>query len=302
MDISVNAARKFYEKHPDRLGFASRARLLQNTYIIEKKLQGKGALLDLQYGRDTGKNFLTEKIFELVKKEISNRDEKGRVIIPSRIWQNLLSSQPLAFNLFGELVDNPELAKRVFQDLFPNHKIRKIFEIKFEHSPGRNNIKYTGDRSAFDVFVRYENELNENCFFGIEVKYSESLNDKQSVHKDRYDEISKDAGIFKPEKRLALREKPIQQIWRDHLLALSMFISNDDYHRGDFIYLYPSENNKCQEAIKKYQTTFKPEMDPYFKPLTLEAIVATLKKHCKDVWVRDFEDRYLGFDKLIPPK
>jgi hypothetical protein len=137
MDKSMDAKRNFYKKHPDRVGFAAKARLLQNTYLIENELQGEGwTLLDLEYAKKTGKNFLTERIFKLVKKEVLNRDEngkevlngdeKGRVIMQPRIWENLLSSQPLAFNLFGELVDNLGLATRVFQDLFPDRKVKNI--------------------------------------------------------------------------------------------------------------------------------------------------------------------------------
>jgi hypothetical protein len=308
MDDSMDAKRKFYKKHPDRVGFAAKARLLQNTYLIENELQGKGwTLHDLEYARSTGKNFLTKKIFELVKKvlnrdekgkEVLNQDEKGRVIIESRIWKNLLSSQPLAFNLFGELADNLGLTTRVFQDLFPDRKVKNIREIKFEHSPGRNNPKYTGDKSAFDVFIQYKDESKEDCFFGIEVKYSEALNDVPSKGNARYEEVAKEAGIFKPETIQVLKERPLQQIWRDHLLALSMFKSNNDYKRGDFIYLFPSGNVKCWQAIEKYQATFKPGQETFFRTLTLEAMVAAIKKYSAKNWIRDFEERYLNFDRI----
>jgi len=46
-------------------------------------------------------SFLTEDIGRLVKEEIVRPNKK--VIQEPRIWINLLSSQPLAFNLFGEL-------------------------------------------------------------------------------------------------------------------------------------------------------------------------------------------------------
>jgi hypothetical protein len=154
------------------------------------------------------------------------------------------------------------------------------------------------DRSAFDVFVRYEDESKEDCFFGFEVKYSEALNDDPSKGNTRYDEVAKESGIFKPETIQVLKERPLQQIWRDHLLALSMFISNNDYKRGDFIYLLPSGNVKCWQAIEKYQSTFKPGKETFFRTLTLEAIVAAIKKYSAETWVREFEERYLNFDRI----
>jgi len=94
-----------------------------------------------------------------------------------------------------------------------------------------------------------------------------------------------------------LKEKPIQQIWRDHLLTLSLFVTNNDYEIGDFIYLYPSENLNCKSGIEKYKSTFKESIETYFKPLTIEKLVEIIKNHCSDKWIIDFENRYLKFEK-----
>ena len=101
-----------------------------------------------------------------------------------RIWNNLLSSQPLCFNLFGELHYNLDLATKYFRILFPN-RIETVKSVKFEYSAGRGNIDYTGDHSAFDVFVEYTN-AGKNGFIGIEVKYSESLTEetKEKAHEN----------------------------------------------------------------------------------------------------------------------
>jgi hypothetical protein len=77
-----------------------------------------------------------------------------------------------------------------------------------------------------------------------------------------------------------------------------MFKSNNDYKRGDFIYLFPSGNVKCWQAIEKYQSTFKPGQETFFRTLTLEAMVTAIKKHCTETWISDFEERYLNFDRI----
>lgn len=56
-----------------------------------------------------------------------------------------MSSQPLAFNLFGELKLNLALVTLVFKDLYSERQIDRITAIEFEYSPGRGNPKYTGD-------------------------------------------------------------------------------------------------------------------------------------------------------------
>ena len=293
---------KYHTDYSDKNQFASNARLLQSIWREEKgyKFVKYGNFLEEEFAKQSGVNFLTKEIFEIVKEEVKNKHIEGKVISEPRIWNNLLSSQPLAFNLFGQLKLDLSLATKVFASLYSERKIKEVTAIKFEHSPGRRSLKYTGDSSAFDVFVEYKNTSDQDCFLGIEVKYAEDLSDKPATHKESYVSVSEKANIFDLSMLNMLKEKPIQQIWRDHLLALSLFITNKDYYKGDFIYLYPSDNNNCVEGIKQYQSTFTKE-ENFFKPLTIEYLVEIIKTNCSKEWIIDFEDRYLNFEKIITP-
>ena len=293
--------RKKYETdYYDKTDFASNARLLQSIWRTENgfEFENYGNFLKLDFAKETGANFLTNGISEIVKFEVKNKHLDGKVIQEPRIWNNLLSSQPLAFNLFGELKINNELATKIFKELYPERNLKRVTTIEFEYSPGRKNLKYTGDSSAFDVFIEYETEKNKKGFFGIEVKYAEDLKDEPSTHKNTYETISSVSGIFEMSNINRLKEKPIQQIWRDHLLTLSLFVTNNDYEIGDFIYLYPAENLNCKSGIEKYKSTFKESIEAYFKPLTIEKLVEAIKNHCSEKWIIDFEDRYLKFEKI----
>jgi hypothetical protein len=300
MKISKDIKGKYFTDYSDKTEFASNARLLQSIWRTEKGFdKGRfGNYLNQNNAIKSGENFLTIRIFELVKNVVYNNPGKRKVIQQPRIWTNLLSSQPMAFNLFGELTFNLDLCRRVFEELYPERKIKIVNRIEFEYSPGRRSEKYTNDNSAFDVFIEYVNNQDENCFFGIEVKYAEDLNDKPSKDRLEYTEVAEESNVFKQEKFGDLKAKPLQQIWRDHLLTLSMFIKNDDYKVGDFIYLYPTENKSCRVGVKKYTETFNDNTETYFKPLTLEKLVGMMKKHCTDNWISEFEDRYLNFGKI----
>jgi len=300
MIIMKELKKKFHIDYKDSSLFAEKARLLQSIWRTEKNYEYEkyGNFLKESFARKTGANFLTKNIFRIVKAEVKNKHIDGKVIKEPRIWNNLLSSQPLAFNLFGELKLKTELATNIFQKLYPERNIYKVIAIDFEYSPGRRNPKYTGDSSAFDVFVEYENNDNQKGFFGIEVKYSENLDDEPSSHKTTYETISNASKIFNMSKLGELKEKPIQQIWRDHLLTLSLFITNQDYEIGDFIYLYPKDNKNCEIGIEEYKQTFNNIEENYFKPITIEKLTETIKTFCKENWINEFENRYLKFDKI----
>lgn len=278
--------------------FSANARLLQSVWREQKgyPYENYGNQLPVEFAKRTRSNFLTEKIKELVQTELENIGD--RVISEPRIWINLLSSQPLAFNLFGELKLDPDfkIINKVFKNLYPD-RLDHITAVEFEYSPSRRNSKYTNDRSAFDVFIEYISKDKQKCFWGIEVKYAESMNDAPARLRPEYEDVANQMGIFKPESMDDLKFTSIQQLWRDHLLAGSMFIMNNDYDRGDFIVLFPEKNVQCQQVIDKYSETFNTDQN-YFETLTLEKLIAELKLASNENWINEFYNRYLNFSQI----
>ncbi len=142
--------------------FMSAARLLQSLWREDKGLpigvhrspKGKrrklGSRIHEAHARQGG-NFLTPEIAKLAFRESVYR-EIGAMIDQDRLWTNLLSSQPLCFNLFGGLKFDMGKATRFFQKLMPDF-VASVEGIYFEHSPGRGNPEYTDDHTAFDVFI-----------------------------------------------------------------------------------------------------------------------------------------------------
>ena len=294
--------------------YAAYARQLQdnwrrkNNFPIGSYKNRKGEIKELgnyiesEFAMETGANFLSPNILSVVKDALKTR-EKGAKIEKKRLFTNLLSSQPLAFNLFAELKLNKALALSFFDSQFPN-RILEIEDILFEHSSGRGDCNYTCDHSAFDVFVKYKSIRNKNGFIGIEVKYSESLTDKPSKDKPRYKELSEASGLFKPESFETLRKRPIQQIWRDHLLAIAHLSNkNEKFDEGCFVYLFPKKNAECQKALNRYIKQFR-SFDPFSKKydeyLTgfyiryLDDYINQLISLSKEDWAYKLKERYLG--------
>ncbi len=299
--------------YPSDTEFSALARLLQSKWREKKSYEPLklGNFLDVDFAKETRANFLTEKIKELVTSEIKKAKKEGALIGEPRIWNNLLSSQPLCFNLFGELHYDIDKATTFFKKLFPG-RVSTVERILFEHSPGRRNIEYTGDSSAFDVFVEYLNHKNEKCFIGIEVKYAESLkeetpqkaNENFRNHETEYKRLTTEE-CFIPNAINYLQKVPLSQIWRDHLLSISMLKhSRNDYSEGFFVFLFPERNTQCQEGVNAYQKYLladnKDKSKTGFYPEHLETFINALIETYKDVpdndWTKELKQRYLGND------
>ncbi len=105
-----------------------------------------GSRISLATGR-TGGNFMTPNIAAVAARALAYR-EPGAAYDISRLRTNLLSSQPLAFNLFAPLSTDPALAARFIAELVPTAQLATVTDILFEHSPGR------GDRASPPIAPR----------------------------------------------------------------------------------------------------------------------------------------------------
>lgn len=262
------------------------------------------------YTSDPEANFMSDGIRSLVNHELAPENKGDRLIEEIRLRSNLLSSQPLCFNLFGELKLNLKKALQFFNTLYDNY-FKCIDKIEFEYNPARRDPRLTGDRSAFDVFVEYTSVFGKKGFIGIEVKYSETLNEgaatvedilnkqfcnEPRTRRDRYRELSE--GLFAETSYEELEQLPAFQIWRDHLLAVSMCKAfPEKYDEGIFLFLAPFSNKNCRDGVEKYKNLLlNPEvsLDSHFCYAWLEEYIDTLDKVFGEDWTKDMKIRYLG--------
>jgi hypothetical protein len=202
----------------------------------------RGDRLAMPWAQESLANYLTPTIQRLVARELAAATD-GQVYQVPRIYEHLLSSQPLCFNLFGEMAEDLELATAVFRRRVPD--LERVAAVRFEFSPGRRQNNYLGDKTAHDVFVEYHSRLGGSAFLGIEVKYTEDLKDDEATHKRRYDEVAAAMGEFRSDALATLHRRPLEQIWRDHLLAGSILQADTGYTHGAFVFLYPEGNTEC---------------------------------------------------------
>ena len=200
---------------PGDTRFKAAARLLQALWRAERGIpmgihaqangepRKLGSRIEASYAKQ-GANFLSPAIAKLAFRESVYR-EIGAVIEQERLWTNMLSSQPLCFNLFGDLKLNPEKGSKFFQRLFPDY-VAEVEGIYFEHSPGRGDASFTADNTAFDVFVTCRTPEGKQGFIAIEVKYSEAMAEPLATLRPRYDELSRAACIYRKPESQSLRD------------------------------------------------------------------------------------------------
>jgi len=143
-------------------------------------------------------NYLTETIRGVVAEELDRTDtaSSGKMYATPRIYDDLLSSQPLCSNLFGELKAEAdhEIATAVARRLWPD-RVEQVTRIEFEHSPDREDLVYTGNRTAFDVYLEHTCPGGGHGFVGIEVKYHEDLRGPAAENRARTEEVAQRSGI-----------------------------------------------------------------------------------------------------------
>lgn len=189
-----------------------------------------------------------------------------------------------------------DLATRVLRRLWPD-RVARVTRIAFEYSPGRGNPTYTCDKTAFDVYVEHATPGGGRGFVGIEVKYHEALGETPAKHRSRYDEVTRAMGCFKPGRMSDLGREPVQQIWRDHMLAGSMLLdAAARLETALYVVLHPEDNGQCGTAVQLYRNHLSDTRT--FDAVTLEAVVGAIEAETDAAWIRDVRDRYLGWEKI----
>lgn len=309
MDITELARSHHAYEKVDGAGdtFQRRARILQSIWREERDFpigryspprhdeRTMGSLLEMPWAEETLANYLTDTIKHVVRSEVLDPvRRRGKVYGQPRIFDNLLSSQPLAFNLFGELQRDLELATAVLGDLAPI-RISQVTRIDFEYSPGRGDPRYLNDGTAFDVFVEFTTPPGGSGFLGIEVKYHEDMRGRPARHRPEYDRVGMEMDCFADGSATRLQGMPLQQIWRDHLL-MGATRHTDGYDEGCSVLLRPRDNTACARAVSAYRACLSNENT--FSEWLLEDVVTALRRHTDAEWVGLFHDRYLAFDKV----
>ena len=190
---------------------------------------------------DTRSNFLTDKTLQSVSLTLKERNESNPGMIEeSRLNYNLLSSQPLCFNFFGELMMDTDFGLKVLQNWWP--ELTELRRVIIEFAPVE---RYTNDNSAFDIAFEVS-MVNKSGLIGLECKYTDKFSASE-YDKPEYLNIFNKSNSFIATYN-DLKSSKYNQLFRNQLIAEAL-IQNRKY---DFVrtglFCYQEDNSAIYTA------------------------------------------------------
>ena len=171
-------------------------------------------------GEETGNNFLSVEIYEYAKERVAHI-RKFETIQEYRLFCNMLSSQPMAFNLFHPIMrmlegaETKKILEKALRRAFPKLDIAEVYSVDLEYIPVEYK-KYLGDKTAMDAVIRFIDSEGDRNFIAVETKYTDDLGtneSRQPAMRERARVLAEEYGVF--------ADLPItfSQLYRNFLLT-----------------------------------------------------------------------------------
>ena len=246
---------------------------------------------------DRGLNFVSPQIAALA---MARQAAFPRGLQRHRLLCNMLSSQPMCFNLFGPISMDEQIGCALVSAMLDGVPVAKIHRVVFEHAPTPRK-DYLGDATAFDAFVEFETPDGGLSFAGIETKLTESFSQKAYPIDARplYRRWAEHPDApWKIDRRQSLGERDFNQLWRDHALAFALHMNTrDQTSHGALVLVRHSLDQKCQHAVRAYTDCLK-DGDNSFLDRTLADLVRRWRPIVDGTlwqdWLDQFETRYVN--------
>lgn len=293
--------------------FTRKARLLQSMYRVEiGEEEGVGPTRASKHkygnmisgGEISGKNFLMKETFEYAKERVANKKE-NETIDGFRLFNNLLSSQPMAFNLFHPLMlllkQNPAMVTPAVRLVFKNFPVFEVTGIGLEFIPTPIE-NYTKDKSAMDAYIRFMDNKGGKHIIAIETKYTDVLGVNEASHCEEQKQMLIDTGLFSPNFEKLLKEGKIKltQIYRN-LLLTERYRVKEELKDSYSVVLSPKDHPSTEEEIRSVMEYLKPKFAYKLSAVSLEDFVNAMIQYLPEYYAQVFEkfrERYLEFEKV----
>ena len=239
-----------------------------------KPFRMMGSRLPLDYARETGANLVTPAAFEAARARAAAK-EPHQTFDHQRLWADLLWSPTLAFNLFGDLAADPQLADAAVHAWWPKTP-GSVSEVRFEHSPGRLDPSYLNSLRVFDAAFVLDRGDGTKGILTVDVKYHERRKAEipRPENVSRYVQVADRSGVFAPGAIDSLKSRgELAVMWLEHLLMFSMLQQQSgEWTWGGHVVVYPAGNSDIAELCERYRSLIVDGST--FSTITIEELLA----------------------------
>jgi len=292
-------------------GFTAKCRLLQSEYRANhlKEPCGVGPTKNskktygnmLANGEASGSNFISKAAFAFAQEKIIQKQTNRALTIDEfRLFNNMLSSMPMCFNLFSNLrallIEDKKEASRIVKLLFHEIKwIETVEEIDVEFIP--TPIKeYTNDKSAFDAMLLVTTTDGGKGLISIETKYTDLLGKNIASDSSTKNNLVKEGQFFTDALIAQLANNGYKQIHRNWLLTYA-FAKKNGYDRFVNTIISPKEDTLSDVEIADLKKGMIKYEDSISK-ISLQEFVnrgSNCQNASMKVVMELFKDRYLSY-------
>ncbi len=284
-------------------------RLLQSKYranVLKKPLGlGPHKASKVKYGNmlangeGNGKNFISKAAFEFAKQKVLDKQiNKSLTIDEYRLFNNMLSSMPMCFNLFSDLrkllLEEPKETSRIIKLLFKEIDwIDKVTYIDVEFIPVPIS-DYTNDKSAFDALILVEDAKGIKGLISIETKYTDLLGSNVAKNSNLKNEIITKGKFFDETLIAELKNKGYKQIHRNYLLTYA-YAKKNKFKNFVNVVISPEEDKLSINEISEMKSHMLKNKDSIAKISLEEFVIRGVNAGNKDfaVLMEKFQKRYL---------
>lgn len=214
-----------------------------------------GSRMSLDYAISTAANLITPAARQTARDRASFI-EPHQSIDHQRLWADLLSSEALAFNLFGDLATDTEASTDLVDAWFPDSP-GPVTEIRFAYSPGRLDPTYLNSLRAFDAAIILDAGAGRRGVVAIDVKYHELMKPEipKPANRVRNLEVAARSRLFRDGSPEALTQRTAMcEPWLEHLLMLSMLQHpTAGWAWGRYVIVHPAGNIAVTRAFTDYR-------------------------------------------------
>jgi len=208
-------------------------------------------------GEKSGSNFISSVAFKYAIQRTFDKNINNSLTIDNyRLFNNMLSSMPMCFNLFSDLrellITDKDACSKLFKSLFKEISwIASVEYIGVEFIPIPIE-QYTNDKTAFDAVVLVKDGEGKKGIISIETKYTDLLGSNSSKNTAKKDELIGKYKIFSPETAANLKKNGYSQIYRNYLLTFA-FAKVNKYKNFCNIIISPSEDEISKKELLELQ-------------------------------------------------